>query len=71
MEHVGFFIDKIRYGWFDVSLRGGKWQIAVSASDVWGTDTPALFLQGLVNQGNEKFPSSIYVDGIETTSGLK
>lgn len=61
MEQVEFLIDKVSHGWFDVSFKGSDWKVAISASDAWGTDTPALLLQGLVKQKNENIPTSLYV----------
>ena len=61
MEQVAFFIDKISYGWFDDSYKGSDWQVAISASDAWGTDAPALLLQGLIQQRNADIPAPLYV----------
>ena len=61
MEQVEFLIDKISYGWFDVSFKGSDWKVAISASDAWGTDTPALLFKEIVKQKNENLPASLYV----------
>ena len=61
MEQVAFFIDKISYGWFDDSFKGSDWQVAISASDAWGTDAPALLPQGLIQQRNADIPAPLYV----------
>lgn len=42
---VNFEIQRIYAGWFDVLFKTEKEEIAVTASDAWGNDSPRLFLQ--------------------------
>ena len=46
---MDFIIDKIGYGWFDVSFLIGDNRVTVTASYAWGHDSPQLFLMMLYN----------------------
>ena len=42
---INFEIQRIYAGWFDVLFKTNKGEVIVTASDVWGNDSPKLFLQ--------------------------
>lgn len=41
---INFEIQRIYTGWFDVLFKTEKKEVAVTASDAWGNDSPKLFL---------------------------
>lgn len=45
MQYISFEIERIMSGWFDVSFQSTNEKTAISASDVWGNDSPKMFLK--------------------------
>lgn len=49
MDFINFEITDICAGWFDVAFITKQKELKISASDVWGNDSPKYFLRMLID----------------------
>lgn len=54
VNEVIFNIERIRSGWFDAGFSVGGRTVFISASNVWGSDCPKLFLEALCRIAENK-----------------